>query len=468
MKRIALLTAKNHLIIGGGIGQFIRSFCNEVEPYAMVDIITDMPPYDSEFVTELKKKHTFICNDNHFSLATHRKKFSFLEGLSYERILNYSNSFFKALHSKMYDAVVCNDPEAFLGVAHTGIQEKIPVVFYTHNESLLYPSCSKQLVFAEYYIDILRTVVNIPNIIIGTQSIANHEQIRKASGAKSVYMPMPLPDPELREPIIDDKPDSLLYIGRHEPRKNPTLFIETVKKLGIKAKVLTTKNGLKKFTEHFAEYGISDYEILYDTMGPKKVEFIKSAKYAFHSSYQESFGFCAFETLHQMPTFLVREFEWHQNFGDMSVLVGAKTTAADIKKTMEELKDPKKYKAFVQARRDKLEVIHSDISKIWEAFFLQPHKPRKLRPNTQFAKLLDKKDYFSLTEYFQEAKRDYPSIEDISTVYNNSTEAVHILQTSSNTYFSTKGPIVLADRETEAVNTISDVSNGVDTDDLFI
>ena len=137
-------------------------------------------------------------------------------------------------------------------------------------------------------------------------------------------LPYPLTD---SNPITGLEKDGLLFIGRHEDRKNPGMYIKLLagikEKYGveIKAKVLTRAAHVKKFEADFAEIGHTNYEIKADVVGDEKAQMIQSSKMAFMPYKNESFGIAVLEALRFMPTIVLSKFNWHYNFHNFSNLI---------------------------------------------------------------------------------------------------------------------------------------------------
>lgn len=120
--------------------------------------------------------------------------------------------------------------------------------------------------------------------------------------------------------------EGLLFIGRHEDRKNPTAYIKLLAGIKatygveVKAKVLTRSAHVKKFESDFASIGHTNYEIRADVVGLEKAEIIQSSKLAFMPYKNESFGIAVLEALRFMPTIVLDKFDWHYNFNTFSNL----------------------------------------------------------------------------------------------------------------------------------------------------
>ena len=146
---------------------------------------------------------------------------------------------------------------------------------------------------------------------------------------------MPIPEPELLNMASCEK-EGVLFIGRHEQGKNPDVFVKSVIKAGLKAKIITNTNGAKKFEEAFKSANYSNYEIKIGVIGHEKVEFIKSAKVYFNPSVLESFGFTMLEGLSQLPTLVLDGMEWHESFESMGFSFH-KTSASNASEKLIEL-----------------------------------------------------------------------------------------------------------------------------------
>ncbi len=180
--------------------------------------------------------------------------------------------------------VVCNSLEAMPAVLSFDLNNYIPVVLYTHEESMVFRDTRKfKGVFLESCNEFFNNLMNLENCYIGTQSPRNVTEIKNNGGANVEHLSMPMSEREL---LTSDYPErkGVLYIGRWEDRKNPEAFLKVIKETGLPAKIMTNANGKKKFEARLAELGITDYEIKASIVGKEKVDFIKSAKVHFNPS----------------------------------------------------------------------------------------------------------------------------------------------------------------------------------------
>lgn len=173
-------------------------------------------------------------------------------------------------------------------------------------------------------------IVGTAGIQTATQSHYNVDRMAHLSlSAPPIVLPMPIPDPELLEPY-DGLREGVLFIGRHEPRKQPAVFARKIAQAGLPAKVLTNRKGEGKFRKTFKKHRVTDFEIRSQITGQDKADFIKSARMAFHPAKLESYGFSAMETLAAgLPTLLVAEYEWWRSFADDGVQITPVRHAVD-------------------------------------------------------------------------------------------------------------------------------------------
>lgn len=233
---------------------------------------------------------------------------------------NFATALKLALNASKPTHILINTPEAALAVIELGLQDFIPTTFYTHHENLVIPVVPKSSKFGPEYMQMLFDIVGTPNIQTATQSQFNVERMGHLPLLESaVVLAMPIPDPELLMSYNGAR-NGVLFIGRHEPRKQPAVFARKVGLAGLPAKVLTNAKGADKFRETFKKHGITDYKIEYEITGQDKADFIKSARIAFHPAKLESYGFSAMETLAAgLPTMLVQEYGWWWAFIDDGV-----------------------------------------------------------------------------------------------------------------------------------------------------
>jgi len=161
--------------------------------------------------------------------------------------------------------------------------------------------------------------------------------------------------------------------------------------------------------ESFAEVGYTNYQLKFDIIGQEKVDFIQSAKLAFHPSLRESFGFSAFETLHSCRTILIDEYSWWKNFKDAPHLtVSSKSTVADDIFKLYNLAD-----YDVDAINEYSSKIDLDSKNKWGSFFEGLSMQEILRDSAnsfigrknQLTELIDEKGQIKISEYYKNGFR---------------------------------------------------------------
>jgi len=107
--------------------------------------------------------------------------------------------------------------------------------------------------------------------------------------------------------------EGILFVGRWEEGKNPELFIDLIEQTKLPAKVMTSPNGVKKFEERLSKLGVK-YDVRASIIGQEKVDFIKSSRIAFNPSTVESYGMAFYEQHIQLPTLVLENQRWTNNF----------------------------------------------------------------------------------------------------------------------------------------------------------
>ena len=186
--------------------------------------------------------------------------------------------------------IVCNTQEAMTAAYALTVNKSIPVVFYTHLHSMIFRESQGSDVFLDSYHNFYNKHMEFNDIIIGTQSQKNINELTKHGATNCQLLPMPMSERELlTESGLTSK--GVLFIGRWEEGKNPEAYIRAMKESGLPCKVMTNSNGQKKFEKAFEEAGITDYEIRAGITGPEKVNFIHSSSVFFMPSLRENYPF---------------------------------------------------------------------------------------------------------------------------------------------------------------------------------
>lgn len=335
-KRIGFLINSEHIKSTGGNGQFARSFCelmlkNDIK----VDIITDKPPHYKEYANSLGVN--IIIPDNPYKDGKHSAIFAKPDSYNLEKMLNFRNSILKAMETNMYDVFVCNSPESIFTAISLGMSENIQIIAYTHLESQIFTNTSNP--FCSEANELMRQNLTTSGIYIATQSEFNTKQFNRPN----VYeCPIPLTELTLLQKYNNIR-EGVLFVGRWEPGKNPTMFIDLIKQTKLPAKVLTSPNGVIKFEEALKPLGVK-YEIKHSLVGQQKVDFITSARVAFNPSVVESYGMAFHEQTIQLPTVALDGMRWLNNFNkDYYYTCDKKSMAEIVSLLYNEFDDAKKW-----------------------------------------------------------------------------------------------------------------------------
>jgi glycosyltransferase involved in cell wall biosynthesis len=316
-KRVAFLISDQSLIQNGGIGQFAKAFVEMAHDLGwVVDLILDKHSTSPTFLAQFDDKlGKIFAPVTPLSYANHAKVFAFTDSINFDKERNFRESFMLALQEVMYDLIICNVPETFAPVYSTGITKYVPTIFYTHNESMIGLGADEVGPYSKEYIAVYRSMYFLPDIHLCTQSQANVNRFRK-SGEMAAFLPMPMTERSLMEPSWDVKKSGVLYIGRWEERKNPAEYLRIIKETGLPAKVMTNKNGARKFTKAFEDMGITDVTIIAEASPEEKVAFIKSSKVFYNPALKEAFCYTMLEVLGHAHVVALLEYDWSVEFDD--------------------------------------------------------------------------------------------------------------------------------------------------------
>ena len=316
LKRIAFCLSDQHTIPHGGLGQFAKSFIETFTPLGYkIDIITDKPTSNVSFKEYLESQGAnFVCNPEPKSYSTHTKTFMFEDSYNFEKMSAFRDSMMYALNTNLYDIIICNTLESFPGIYALNLHKSIQVIYYTHNESMVFlDDRTWKNEFTESFNELFNVLMRVKGITIGTQTARNNNELRAHGINNSYELPIPMTEKSLL--VKHNKPrEGVLWIGRWEPRKNPEEFIRVIKETGLPAKVITNTNGAKKFEEALKAIG-AKYEIKIGVYGQEKVDFITSARVAYNPAIRESFGLAFYECMGQLPTVAIKGMSWLDNFG---------------------------------------------------------------------------------------------------------------------------------------------------------
>ena len=304
-KRIGFLVSYQTLIPHGGIGQFTKSFCELMDQHNIkVDIITDKEPQNTEFIKSIPAN--IIAPLESLKYTDHSNIFMYGDTFCYERMANFRTAIVEALEHNLYDAFVCNTYETIQVASTMGLEDVIQVIAYTHLESQIFKDTKNPFLYSTN--EMMRKQLEMNGIVVGTQSIFN---LLNVNGT-AFHLPIPITEKGLLKE--HNKPrEGVLFVGRWEEGKNPELFLDLIEQTKLPAKVMTSANGAKKFEERLQKIGVP-YEIRVSIIGQEKVDFITSARIAFNPSIVESYGMAFYEQHIQMPTLVLENQRWTNNF----------------------------------------------------------------------------------------------------------------------------------------------------------
>jgi glycosyltransferase involved in cell wall biosynthesis len=317
-KRIGFLVSYQTLIPHGGIGQFAKGFCELMDSHNIkVDIITDKEPQDNEFVKSLKAN--IISPKESLPYTTHSNIFMYGDTFCYERMANFRNSIVEALEHNLYDVFICNTYESIQVANSMGLEDCIQIIAYTHLESQIFKDTKNPFLISTN--EMMRKQLELYGITIGTQSKFNQLQFTNA-----YHLPIPITEKSLLEEHHHAR-EGVLFVGRWEEGKNPELFIDLIEQTNLPAKVMTSPNGVKKFEERLSKLGVK-YDVRASIVGQEKVDFITSARVAFNPSTVESYGMAFYEQHIQLPTLVLENQRWTNNFNEKFFYTCNKKTMA--------------------------------------------------------------------------------------------------------------------------------------------
>ena len=332
MKRVAFIINRMNFRPSSGHGIFMKGVVDTLLKNGhFIDIVVDGEP-ESNFLEEYGINIYTPDKDERLSYGKHSNLFQFADSFNFEKSINFRSALTKALTNHYYDLVICNDTESAFVAYQMGLTKHMKVVSYAHECASINPELGAG-VFKDCYYDLIDKMMFWPEINTLIQTDQNQEKLNDKF--KDVKMDMntivqlyPLTDAESLN--IKDT-EGLLYIGRHEDRKNPAEYIKVLKaikdKYGveIKANVMTRSAHVKKFEADFASIGHTNYEIVADVVGEDKARIIQKSKVAFMPYKNESFGIAVLEALRWMPTVVLSKYDWHYNFKEFSNYISADT-----------------------------------------------------------------------------------------------------------------------------------------------
>jgi glycosyltransferase involved in cell wall biosynthesis len=441
-KRIAFLISDQHFIPHGGIGSFCKSFtemCGRIR--WKVDVILDKAPTGS--FTEIIENAgaNIIYAEEPLKYTFHTSTFQNNDTVNGWKISNFVMALHKAMTTNMYDMIVCNTQEAMSAAYLWKLNSSIPVVFYTHLHSMIFRESQGSDVFLDSYHNFYNKHMEFDDIIIGTQSQKNIDELTKHGATNCKLLPMPMSERGLLEPYTGTR-KGVLFIGRWEEGKNPDAYIKVMKECQLPCKVMTNSNGQKKFEEAFKEAGITDYEIRAGITGQEKVDFIRSSSVFFMPSLRENYPFAFLECIGHMPCFVLDTQDWSDNFEKKFKFFNEKLK--DVSRLIVEAYNtlPEKYYENTKAL-DKVKELDDNVAKEWITF-LDNFVGRRSNVNTAKINSYTTVKY---SDYLDELNRGHYNRDDYISAYNNRYKFCNIVYTDKNTYLS-KDPTFVPEEDT--------------------
>ena len=434
-KRIAFLISDQHFIPHGGIGQFAKGFTEMCKRIGWkVDIILDKAPTNtfSDLIKDMGAN--IIYPNDTLRYTDHTATFAFSDTINFEKIINFRKSLLKAFEYNIYDMVVCNTQEAMTAAYAMTINKYIPVMFYTHLHSMIFRDTQGSDVVLDSYHNFYNKHMEFNDIIIGTQSQKNIDELTKFGAANCVLLRMPMSERGLLEPSDGNK-KGVLFIGRWESGKNPEAYIKAMTECGLPCKVMTNSNGAKKFEKAFKDAGITDYEIRAGIVGEEKVDFIKGCKVFFMPSLRENYPFAFLECLGHMPCIVLDTQDWSDNFDSKYYYkVSTKEVSEAIKAAYQTNQLPEAL--------EYVKNLDSDTAEGWIRFIDDFVGKRS---NNNAAKI-NTHDTIRYRDYIKDLDRNHLAREDVESVLSNRHKFINVRYTDNDTYLS-KDPKFVPDED---------------------
>lgn len=425
-KRIGFLVSSQTLIPHGGIGQFAKSFCELMDEHNIkVDIITDKEPQGNDFTKSLKAN--IIAPLEPLPYTTHSNIFMYGDTYNYERMANFRNAIIEALEHNLYDAFICNTYETIQVASTMGLEDVIQIIAYTHLESQIFNWTKNP--FLKNTNEMMRLQLQTGSLYVGTQSKFNQLELEDRIQLNNIcHLPIPITERDLLTEYKGER-EGILFVGRWEEGKNPELFIELIEQTKLPAKVMTSPNGVKKFEERLSKLGVK-YDVRASIVGQEKVDFIKSSRIAFNPSTVESYGMAFYEQHIQLPTLVLMEQRWTNNFNsDLFYTCTKLTMAKRAKELYDSFEKPETWYNLESLKHAIL--MESKVFHKWnECFNMFNSKPS----NNNTAKICGETTV-KLQDYIKDLNRKVICIDDIRSVLTNK-HKFRVIYTDNDTYLS--------------------------------
>lgn len=441
-KRVAFCISDQHVIPHGGIGQFAKGFVEMAGRLNWkVDLILDKAPTNTFCSLIESLGANTVYPDTPLKYSEHVGIFAFNESINFEKTINFRNCLMKALTTNLYDMIVCNTWEAMLATHLLGITSNIPTVFYTHHESMVFRQNRKDKgVFTHACNEFANKLIEFDDVIVGTQSDRNKNELIKEGVSNVVVLGMPMTERELLVEYLNET-EGVLWLGRWEKLKNPEAFIKLIKETGLPAKVMTNANGKKKFEAEFKAAGITNYKIAAGVVGKEKVDFIRSSRVHYNTSLRESYGFAFIECLAHMPCVVLDKADWANNFDTSRFHVTKEADAAELIKKI--------YYNEVGGALDYVMGLDNAAQLQWADIMANSEWQKS---STNAAKI-NEVETTKYSKFIVDLERKALAIEDITSVLTNR-HKFNIIYTDKETYLTKDKDFVPTEEDT---NTLDDI-----------
>ena len=423
------MISDQHFIPHGGIGSFCKSFtemCGRID--WKVDIILDKVPTGTFDDVIKGAGANIIVPDQPLRYSDHTATFAFSDTINFEKIINFRQAILKAFETNIYDMIVCNTQEAMTAAYAMTVNKYIPVVFYTHLHSMIFRESQGSDVFLDSYHNFYNKHMEFSDIIIGTQSQKNIDELTKHGATNCQLLPMPMSERGLLEPSLEAR-KGVLFIGRWEEGKNPEAYVKVMKEAQLPCKVMTNSNGQKKFEKAFEEAGITDYEIKAGITGQEKVDFIRSSSVFFMPSLRENYPFAFLECLGHMPCVVLDTQDWSDNF-DMKYFIKTSIKNAAIAIKSEYNVTPQEHYDIGALKY--VQWLDQAVAHDWIKF-LDDFVGK--RSNNSAAKI-NTYDTVCYKDYIKDLNRKHLAREDFESVLSNRYKFCNVIYTDENSYLS--------------------------------
>ena len=437
------MISDQHFIPHGGIGSFCKSFtemCGRLN--WKVDIILDKVPTGTFDDVIKGAGANIVVPDQPLRYSDHTATFAFSDTINFEKIINFRQAILKAFETNIYDMIVCNTQEAMTAAYAMTVNKYIPVVFYTHLHSMIFRESQGSDVFLDSYHNFYNKHMEFTDIIIGTQSQKNIDELTKHGATNCALLPMPMSERGLLEEG-NVTGNGVLFIGRWEEGKNPEAYIRAMKESGLPCRVMTNSNGQKKFEKAFEEAGITDYEIKAGITGQEKVDFVRDSSVFFMPSLRENYPFAFLECLGHMPCVVLDIQDWSDNFDSTYF---HKVNIKDAANKIKELYGTAQTKGAL----DYVRSLDNNVAAAWIKF-LDDFVGK--RSNNNAAKI-NTYETVCYEDYIKDLNRKHLAREDFESVLSNKYKFCNVLYTDENTYLS-KDPTFKPTEETTGASLFS-------------